>query len=96
MNRGVITGAIVGALALGTTLLVVLALRPAQVDVPPVAPFEIGAVAAYGDNVWRWVGPIDCNADADVVQMERSVGGGDWVTSAIPLSNVFAISFADE
>ncbi len=96
MSRGVVTGGIVGVLALGTTLLVVLALRPAQVDVPPVAPFEIGAVAAYGDTVWRWVGPTDCNADADVVQLERSVDGGDWIDSAIPLSNIFAISFADD
>ena len=96
MSRGFVTGAIVGVLALGTTLLVVLALRPVQDEVPPVAPFEIGAVAAYDDTVWRWVGPTNCNADADVVQMERSVGGGEWETSAIPLSNVYAISFADD
>lgn len=96
MNRGVVTGGIVGVLAVGTLLLVFLALRPVEVYVPPVAPFEIGAVAAEGDTVWRWAGPVNCNVDADVVQMERSIGGGAWETSAIPLSNVFAISFADD
>lgn len=96
MSRGFVTGGIVGVLALGTTALVVLALRPVQVEVPPVAPFEIGAVAAYEDTIWRWVGPTNCNADADVVQMERSVRGGEWATSAIPLSNVSAISFTDD
>jgi len=96
MRRGVVTGGIVGALALGTTLLVVMALRPVEIVVPPVAPFEIGAVAAHGDNVWRWVGPTNCNADADVVQMERSIGGADWQTSPIALSNIYGISFADD
>jgi hypothetical protein len=76
--------------------LVVMALRPPTIERPPVAPFEIGAVAASGDTVWRWVGPTNCNADADVVQLERSVDGGPWVTSAIPLSNIYGLSFADD
>ena len=95
MRRGVVTGGIVGALALGTTLLVVLALRPVEIEVAPVAPYEIGAVAARGNTIWRWVGPVDCNADADVVQIERSVDGGEWIPSPMPLSNVYGISFAD-
>ena len=96
MNRGVVAGAVVGVLALVTTLLVVLALRPPDAEAPPVAPFEMGAVAASGDTVWRWVGPVNCNADADVLQMERSVGGAPWETSPTPLSNVYSLSFADE
>ncbi len=96
MSRGQLTGAVVGVLALATTLLVVLALRPASVERPPVAPFEIGAVAASGDTVWRWVGPTDCNADADVVQIERSIGGDAWTTTAMPLSNVYSLSFAND
>lgn len=95
MRRGIVTGAVVGLLALGTTSLVVVALRPVQVETPPVAPFEIGAVAANGNTLWRWVGPTDCNPDADVVQVERSVGGDDWIRSPMPLSNVYGLSFAD-
>ena len=96
MNRGVITGAVVGVLALATTLLVVLALRPAATEKPPVAPFEMGAVAAYDDTVWRWVGPTNCNVDADVLPMERSVDGGPWETTETPLSNVYSVSFSDD
>ncbi|HEX5017603.1 MAG TPA: hypothetical protein VFX15_08460 [Actinomycetes bacterium] len=89
------TGAVVGALALAAAALVVLALRPPTVERPPVAPFEIGVVAASGDTVWRWVGPSTCNADADVVQLERSEGGGPWEKSPIPLANVYSLSFSD-
>ncbi len=89
------TGAVVGLLALAAVALVVMALRPETIERPPVAPFEIGSVAAYEDTVWRWVGPTDCNADADVVQLERSVDGGAWTPSAIPLANVYSLSFAD-
>lgn len=96
MNRGLVTGAVVGVLALATALLVVLALRPAEPERPPVAPFEIGVVAAAGDTVWRWVGPVDCNADADVLPVERSQNGGPWQTAPIPLSNVYSLSFADD
>jgi hypothetical protein len=95
VNRGVVTGAVVGVLALATALLVVLALRPAGTDRPPVAP-EIGAVAASGDTVWRWVGPASCTADADVVQLERSQDGGPWETASTPLLNVYGLSFADD
>src|SRR5262245_55826743 len=95
MNRGWVTGLVVGLLALVTTGLVVVALRPVPVERPPVAPFEIGAVAASEDNVWRWVGPTDCNPDADVVQLERSENGGPWVKAAIPLANVYSLSFSD-
>ncbi len=95
MNRGVITGAVVGVLALATMLLVVLSLRPATTGPLPVAPYEIGAVAASGNTVWRWVGPTDCNADADVLQVERSTGGEAWTTADIPLANVYSISFAN-
>jgi hypothetical protein len=73
-----------------------MALRPPTVERPPVAPFEMGAVAASGDTVYRWVGPTACNADADVVQFERSVAGGAWEKSAIPLANVYSISFSDD
>lgn len=96
MSRGHITGAVVGLLALATTLLVVMALRPATTEPLPVAPYEIGAVAASGSSVWRWVGPTNCNADADVLPLERSVDGGEWVGSPVPLANVYGISFADE
>jgi photosystem II stability/assembly factor-like uncharacterized protein len=94
-RRAMLTGAAVGVMALVATALVVLALRPAADVRPPVAPLEIGAVAAGGDVVWRWVGPENCNADADVVQLERSQGGGAWTTSAIPLANVYSLSFAN-
>jgi len=83
MSRSRITGAVVGVLALVTTLLVVVALRPTTTDPLPVAPFEVGAVAASGNTVWRWVGPTDCNADADVLPLERSVDGGASVAGAV-------------
>ena len=95
MNRARATGAVVGVLALFAIALVVLALRPLTVERPPVAPFEMGAVAANGDTVWRWVGPTDCNADADVVQLETSVDGGAWQKSPIPLSNIYSLSFTN-
>lgn len=93
-QRQWVTGAVVGVLALVTTLLVVLALRPATRPAATTTPLEMGAVAANGDTVWRWVGPTSCNADADVVQLERSQGGGDWTPSAIPLANVYSLSFS--
>lgn len=96
MSRGLVTGAVVGVLALVTTLLVVLALRPADTQPLPVAPYESGAVAVAGDSVWRWVGPIDCNADADVLQVERSQNNGPWTPAAIPLANVYGLSFAND
>lgn len=96
MSRSRITGAVVGLLALVTTLLVVVALRPTTTDPLPVAPFEVGAVAASGNTVWRWVGPTDCNADADVLPLERSVDGGAWSGAPIPLANVTGLSFASE
>ena len=95
MNRGVITGVVVAVLALATVLLVVLSLRPATTEPLPVAAYEIGAVAASGDTVWRWAGPTDCNADADDLQVERSTGGEEWTAAAIPLANVYSISFAN-
>jgi hypothetical protein len=90
------TGVIVGALALMTTVLVVLALRPAASPVVDVAPIEMGAIATTGDTVWRWAGPVDCNADADVVQVERSTNGDAWRSAAIPLSNIYSLSFSDD
>jgi hypothetical protein len=90
-----LTAAAVGLMALVATALVVMALRPAAAPRPPVAPLEIGAVAAADGNVWRWVGPENCNADADVVQLERSQAGGDWARFAIPLANVRSLSFAN-
>ena len=95
MNRGVITGVVVAVLALATVLLVVLSLRPATTEPLPVAAYEIGAVAASGDTVWRWAGPTDCNADADDLQVERSTGGEEWTAAAIPLANVSSLSFAN-
>ena len=89
-----LTGAVIVALAVVTGLLVVLALRPVEApDTPPA--LEIGAVAASGDTVWRWVGPSDCNADAFALPLQRSEAGGAWRPSPIPLSNVYALSFAD-
>jgi photosystem II stability/assembly factor-like uncharacterized protein len=90
-----LTAAAVGVMALVATALVVMALRPAASPRPPVAPLEMGAVATADGTIWRWVGPEDCNADADVVQLERSQGGGAWTTSAIPLANVYSLSFAN-
>ena len=84
-----------GVLALVALVLVVLALRPANTERPPVAPFEVGALAASEDAQWRWVGPVNCNADADVVQLERRNAGGEWITSAIKLSNIYGLSFRD-
>src|SRR5215204_2809526 len=90
------TGAIVGVLALAATALVVLALRPVAADREPIAPFEIGAVAALGESQWRWVGPSNCNVDADVVPFQRRPDGGDWTPSATPLTNVYGLSFRNE
>ncbi len=84
-----------GVLALVALVLVVLALRPATNERAPVAPFEMGALAASGDAQWRWVGPVNCNADADVVQLERRDAGGEWITSPIKLSNIYGLSFRD-
>jgi hypothetical protein len=96
MSRSRITGAVVGVLALVTTLLVVVALRPTTTGPLPIAPFEVGAVAASGNTIWRWVGPTDCNADADVLPLERSVDGRAWSGTPIPLANVTSLSFASE
>ena len=96
MNRAWITGGVIGLLALAVMVLVVMALRPADVDRPPVAPFEMGAIAVSGESTWRWVGPTNCNADANVVQLQRRTGDTGWVNTPIPLSNVYGISFADE
>ena len=96
MNRAWVTSAVVGVLALLALVLVVLALRPATSERPPVAPFEMGAAAASGDSQWRWVGPVNCNADADVVQLERRTADGEWITSPIKLSNIYGLSFRDD
>ena len=93
-RRHLVTGAVIVMLAVVTVLLVALALRP--VEPPASSPsLEIGALAASGDTVWRWVGPSDCNADALALPLERSEGGGAWRPAPIPLANVYALSFTD-
>lgn len=95
MIKRFLGAAVVGALVLGTGVLVVTALRPADPPRTDVVPIEMGAVAVVGDHEWRWTGPSDCNADADVRQVESRVGTGEWAGVRMPLSNVLAMQFGD-
>ena len=94
MTRRWITAGVVGLLIGTTALLVVAALRPDAPPRAPVAPISVGAIEVVGDTTWRWIGPDDCNADTDIIQVQRRTGEGEWFGTRVPLVSVSGITFS--
>lgn len=89
------TWAIIATLAMviATAALVAYALRSPQPPAASAATITSGAVAAVGQQTWRWTGSSDCTPTSHTTEVTYRTGDGPWSSAPVPLVNVDALTF---